>query len=263
MANEVVRLKSIPLWRPRWGEAQLRKRAKESPRAYKRGFELKAFSDSESTFPSFGKCEIPGLVLGDVQRKNWPCVLGVDPAGKKRLGNAIVAVKVDPVTRRRFPVEVRYGAWRSSETADHIEDMNRAHNPTVIMVENNAYQQALIDWVGDSKGRYSYWMKLEAVTTTDGLKADAELGLPGLEVEFAHEAWCFPKSEYEGAGQDDEDPKRAAWARLAYEFRYHPIASTSDGVMATWFARQGIEMYAGLILGGMDAAGDFSDLNAR
>lgn len=258
---EVIPLRPIPLWAEEWNAERLRARAAESPRAFERGFRMRAHSDAESTFPSFQKCERPGLVLGDLIRNSWPAFVGVDLAGRKRPGNAIVTVKVDPVSRRRYPVDVRYGAWRSSETARQIEDVNRQFRPIVIMVENNGYQQALIDWVADQKSQFSYWSKVEATTTTDGKKGDAYLGLPGLEVEFHNESWCFPLSEYEGATGDDADARRAAWARLAYEIKYHPIASTSDGLMALWMARQGIESFSGLALSSQ--SGDFSDFNAR
>lgn len=249
-----VQLRPIPLWDKtpdgsKWNKEALLKRYLSGRRSFERGFRQKAFVEGESTFPSFAKCEVPGISLGEIARSpNWPKVTGVDLSSKKRPGNAIITVAVNPANRRRFPVDIRFGAWRSSETAKQIQIVNQLYNPIAIMVEDNSYQEALIDWVTDSKDRYSFWMKVEPTTTTGETKADPEKGLPALEVEFSNGGWCFPLSEYEGASTEDEDPKRAAWARLSQEFSFHPIAATSDGVMAAWFARQGIELFTGLSL---------------
>lgn len=267
MSKISVKLRPIPLWdktpdgKPRWNKENLIKRYKGGPRSFERGFRQKAFTDEESTFPSFKQCEIPGVGIGEIARNpHWPKVTGVDLSSKKRPGNAIVTVAVDPRTRRRFPVDVRYGAWRSSETAQMIQTVDDLYHPTVIMVEDNSYQEALIDWVADSKAKFTFWAKVEPTTTTGEKKADPEKGLPALEVEFFNGGWVFPLSEYENATIEDEDVKRKAWARLAYEFQFHPIASTSDGVMATWFARQGIEIFTGLVLNTNELP---SDLTAR
>jgi len=240
-----IRLKSIPLWVEHWSEESLRKRYSQEPRAFERGFRLKAFSDDEATFPSFSQCEVPGITLGEIQRSNWPKFTGVDLSSKKRPGNTIATVAVDPKTRRRYPIDIRYGAWRSSETAEQIRIVDELFSPMVIMVEDNAYQEALLDWISDDKSRFPYWVKIEATTTTGGRKSDLEKGLPGLEVEFSKKGWAFPLSEYENV-TPDEAPPAGHWARLAQELRHHPIAATSDGVMALWFARQGIELYGGM-----------------
>lgn len=266
--TDAIRLRSIPLWElcagePKWGKAELMKRRSDGPRAFDRGFRMQAFSDDEATFPSFKDCEVPGVSIGDLTRSGWPKFTGVDLSGKKRPGNAIVTVAVDPSSRRRFPVDVRFGKWSSSELAQQLNDVDQTFNPVVVMVENNGYQQALIDWVEAEKDKYRFWMKLEPTTTTEGNKADAAIGLPGLEIEFKNRAWVFPLSEYEGAGLQDEDPRRRHWARLAAEFRFHPIASTSDGVMATWFARQGIAIYGGLAFEAQGAGHDLSNMTTR
>jgi hypothetical protein len=253
-----VKLKPIPLWRGHWGEQALRKRCSENERAFNRGFRLQAFSDDEATFPSFKGCRVPGIVLGDIIRNNrWPAFTGVDLSGKKRPGNCIFTAKVDPTTRRRYPVDVRFGKWRGSEVCEHLNEIDQQFKPIVIMVEDNAYQESLIDWVSDLKSRFPFWVKVEATTTTGGKKGDAEKGLPGLEVEFKNKAWVVPYSEYEEATRDDPAPA-GHWARWDYEFAQHPIAATTDGVMATWFARQGIEIFGGFGLpeGNAEKLGD-------
>jgi hypothetical protein len=256
-----VRLKSIPLWSPRWSAEALRARYNQDERSFERGFRLRAYSDEEMSFPGFEGCRMLGVSLGDIQRSNWPAYTGVDLSSKKRPGNAIVTIKIDPRTRRRYPVDVRFGAWKSNEVCEQLADVNSAYRPIVIMVEDNGYQAALIEWAQAWKGANDFWMKLEPITTTSETKTNAELGLPALQVEFKNKAWVVPYSEYEHATREDKGPP-GQWARWDYEFRNHPLATTSDGVMATWFARQGVELYGGAT-GEASDGGSLGDIHAR
>ena len=257
-----VQLRPIPLCSegPVWGEAELRKRHAENERSFDRGFRLRAYSDDEATFPSFKKCRQSGIVLGDIQRNDaWPAFVGVDLSSKKRAGNAISVIRVDPARRYRYPVDIRFIAKPGPEVCDAIAEVDALYKPVVVMVEDNGYQDTIMDWIGDQKARFPFWLKVEPTQTTSGRKGDAERGLPGLEVEFKNGAWAFPYSEYEGASRD-EPGARGAWARLDYEFNFHPIASSDDGVMSVWFARQGIEQFGGF---GVAGAASVGNLNVR
>jgi hypothetical protein len=251
-------LTPITLWKEKWPREALIDRHNFDPRSFERGFRQNVLSEGDATFPAFEKCRQP-IVLGEILRNNWPTVVGVDLSGKKRPGNAIVAVKVEPITRRRYPVAVQFGAWKGSELCERLQALDDLLHPIVFMVEDNGYQESLIDWVSDQKQRFRFWMKVEPTTTTGGKKASAELGLPALQVEFHHDAWVVPYLEYEGA-TPDEDGQRGWWARWDREFALHPVAANTDGVMATWFARQGIENFIGEFREDIDSIGD---LNAR
>ena len=242
-----------------WDEKALRKRHHGGERSFDRGFRLRAFSDDEATFPSFPLCLVPGVGIGDIQRSAWPKFTGVDLSSSKRPGNAIVTVAVDPVNRRRYLIDARVGAWRSNETCEQIGIVNSLYKPTVIMVEDNGYQEALIEWAVAKKSENPWWMKVEGCTTTGPSKKSLEVGLPVLQVEFERKGWVFPLSEWEGATVEDPAP-RGHWARLEQEFKFHPIAATSDFVMSTWFARQGIELFGNLELDATDA---LADINVR
>jgi len=228
-----------------WDEQALRARHRQGERAFERGFRMKAFTEGEATFGAVDRCVVPGVLLGTYQRSTWPKFTGVDLSSSKRPGNSIATVCVDPDTKRRYLIDIRFGAWRSNETCEQISIVNSIYRPTVIMVEDNGYQEALIDWALAYKGDNQWWVKVEGCTTTGQSKKSQEIGLPVLQVEFERRAWVFPLSEWEGATPED-DPPRGHWARLHQEFKFHPIAATSDGVMATWFARQGIELHGGL-----------------
>lgn len=255
-----VRLRPIPLFEPKWDKSALQKREHDEPRSFERGFRLRAYSDEEMSFPDYQYCRVPGFSLGEIARASrWPAFTGVDLSGKKRPGNCIFTARVDPATRRRYPVDVRFIKGKMNEVCDQLTAVDDLYSPVVVMVEDNGYQAAIIEHAETDKSRYHWWLKVEPTTTTSETKASAELGLPVLQTEFKHRSWVFPYAEYEQARPDDPPPA-GHWARLDYELRNHPLAATSDGVMALWFARQGMELFAGAFAGG---TGDLSDLGHR
>ncbi len=228
-----------------WNKEALKRRFAQGERAFARGFFLKAYSDEEATFPSYPKCRIPGVTVGELARSNWLKVSGVDLSSAKRPGNCILTAAVEPGTHRRFVLDVRYGAWKSNETCEQITIVDNLFRPSLIMVEDNAYQTALVDWALADKEKHPWWMKVDPTTTTGPSKKSQKIGLPALQIEFDRGGWVFPLSEWEGATKEDPPP-RGHWARLDSEMRFHPIAEHSDGPMALWFARQGIVMHGGL-----------------
>lgn len=238
-----IKLRPAPLWRERGFTPEFFRKMQTSPRAevaaaYNRGYRLVAINDSDKTFPHYPNCRRRGVVLGDILRNGWPTFTGVDLSGSKRKGNAIVTVAVDPYSKVRYVVDVRMGAWRSSETAVQISIVYEQFHPKAIFVEDNGYQEALIDWM--KVAGLSCWPIVEPTTTTGYTKHSSELGLPALDIEFKNEAWVIPWSEFEGASPEDPG-QRGMWARLDVELANHPFAATADGTMATWFARQAID----------------------
>ncbi len=106
--------------------------------------------------------------------------------------------------------------------------MRDKHNAGFVVVENNAYQQALIDWmktIGSNVNIIPF--------TTGKQKADEFLGLPGLAAEFANGLWEIPFSEEHGpVGLGCTCGK----CMLIAELEEHPFGDC-DTVMAIWFAR--------------------------
>lgn len=250
-----VKLRPIPLWEEGgWNRKALqRKKANTPPSSFARGWWLLAADEGDYTFPGFRDCYTPGLPLGLIQRRHdWPTVTGVDLSGKKRPGNAIVTVRVDPTTQRRYPVDLRAGAWRSHETVAQLAEVNATFGPSVIKVEDNGYQESLIDWIEVT--RADFWHKVEATTTTGATKHSEEVGLQALQVEFQNHAWVIPSDEFE-SHPPGHMTKGCMWCRWAHEFTQHPLAQSSDFVMATWFARQGIEQI-GFTIGAEDLPPD-------
>lgn len=209
---------------------------------FNRGYRMQPINEGDLKFPSFKKCCRPLPVpLGDIHRQRLPAYVGVDLSSPTRPGNAIAVAGLEPRTQRRVLLEILFGNWTSPQTAGVLADVNSRHNVQFIQVENNAYQQSLVDWIRQSKTGVSndYWMKVEAFTTGSN-KAHPEYGLPGLEVEFANDGWTFPYQEWEG-----HDPScQCNWDRLEREFSMYPQGATTDGIMAVWFARDAINKWA-------------------
>jgi hypothetical protein len=122
------------------------------------------------------------------------------------------------------------------------------------MVENNAYQQSLVDWIRHGTRDYSFWVKVESFTTGKN-KADPHYGLPSLEIEFKHKAWSIPSSKFEG----HPATCMCGWCHWVREFTQYPMGATWDGVMASWFAREAIDKWGGT---GASAT-SVGDLNSR
>lgn len=252
--NHAVRLPSLPPW-DHWNTERLREKQREDPRAFARGFQMRAFDDTERMFPSFETCYAHGVVTGEVARRGWPVFIGVDLAGPKRPGNVIFAAAMDPATQRRYPLEILAGAWTSPETAQHLHDVHSRHpNVRYVMVENNGYQQAIIDWIKQSPRDHSFWFKIEAFTT--GVNKHApQVGLPSLEVEFKNKAWVIPADEFEG----HPITCRCGWCTWVRETRDYPMGAQTDTVMAMWFCREAIARWGV----GSARSIDLGDLNTR
>lgn len=227
--------KNLPLWEERWGREALIARCTDiGIRSFGRGFRQRAFSPSDRVFPSFEKCVLRGCNPWGIATPQWKFVSGVDLSTNAREGNVIATTAVDPVSGLRVPVDLRIGDWSSPQTAQEILSVWKTFQPEVILVENNAYQQSLVDWIKHTCGRTD--VPIKPFTTTRN-KVDPDMGLPALEVEFFNEAWrfCLPNHLYpcrENAGQ------KCNWCRLYDEFSSYPASATSDVVMACWFCRQ-------------------------
>jgi hypothetical protein len=109
-------------------------------------------------------------------------------------------------------------------------DAYNAHRHQIIVVENNAAQDAIVQWALE-KGHAS--MPLMPFVTGKQ-KVDPMIGLPGMEVEFANGSWVVAMGNAEH--EPDCQCGFCVWKR---EMGSHPVGETADTVMASWFAREG------------------------
>lgn len=217
---------TIPLW-DKWGKLALMKRRGEiGSRSFARGFRQETLDDASRTFPSVAQCGEDDLRPLEYMSPHWPIFTGVDLSSDKRPGNAIVSIAQRPSDRKRLVVSVRTGLWTSPELWRELEEEERRFRPVVFMAENNAYQGALLEWGREKNAS----LPVEGFTTGTN-KADPVMGLRGIEVEFENEAWIIPRPSHALDCECD-------WCRLWMELTGHPIAESTDIVMALWFARE-------------------------
>lgn len=216
---------TIPLWEYWNKQNLLKKQASIGKRAFNRGFRQIALSDEDRTFPNSEMIFNMGLDKSIIQR-DWPRVIGIDPFGQWVV---LFVIAINPINRMRFVVDIVRGKFKPSETVEQILTLNNQHRPQIIVCENNASQEAIIQWASE-KGHAD----LPIVPFTTGKqKADIAFGLPSIDVEFSNGAWCVPCKDI---NLSDNENTINIWRN---ELLNHPIGETADTVMAMWFAREG------------------------
>ena len=250
-----------PVWPEMWSRERLLLRRKEiGLRAFARGFHLRAISEEDQLFKSIALCLRPDLNMNDVD-PSWPRYTGVDVGHSKRKAGmkasrqekpytVIFTIALDP-DKRRWPVSILRGHYSGPDTGRRVIEVNETHRPEVIMVEANAYQLTLLEWIRGVGGDAAIPLK---PFTTGANKADEQIGLPGLAAEFDNQAWVIPTN---GLEVDDlEDAWPTAWWAWYVEMRGYPGASLTDTVMACWFAREAVRLRGGpaVMVGSEDKA---------
>lgn len=180
--------------------------------------------------------------------KNYPRYTGVDLGiGKTSDAKPSVIFTVavadgsdkDIPEGTRIVVDIRKGNWNSPDTARQLVEMYTDLHPVLIKVENNYYQQALIDWIGDIQG---IDLPLRG-HFTGGQKLHHEHGIPLLAAEFERDRWVIP---YKDKHSETCPCFTCEWIREMLD--YSIGAKSTDLVMACWFAQRGIketEMHSG------------------
>jgi hypothetical protein len=215
----------ISLWDAVWSKPALIQRYNEiGQRAFDRGYRQNAISDDDRTFPSsesiFDYNTPPGFTPAF-----WPRITGVDPFGQAVV---IFTIALNPYSMQRVVVDVKRGKWQPNRAKAEIIDAAIKNKSQFVICENNAAQNAIVQWVGESlKG-----IPIIPFTTTS-IKHHLELGLPSVEIEMANGLWTCP---YQGIDELDSENSINIWRR---ELRSHPVAEAEDTIMAMWFAREG------------------------
>lgn len=228
--KEIPITETIPLW-ARWNRDALLDRLKEiGETAFNRGYRNIAYADDDLMFREIDKAIIVGRTWKDYVRASHPIYAGVDLAGDKRKGNAIVIIGVEPGTQIRTLIDVHRGAWKSTEVADRLVALHDGYKFNVVKVENNAYQQSIIDWMTKSK----YQAVPISAHTTGMNKSHPEFGLPSMAVELERGMWRIPREKEHAI-----DCQCGVCSFLS-EARSYPLGKDADTVMAWWFAREAI-----------------------
>ena len=218
----------IPLWNAKWDKKALVNRYQEiGSRAFNRGFRQIALSDEDMTFPSYKTIFKYGVNASDIIRPEWPRFGGMDPFGQ----NVVIFILARSPEGIKYVVDIRCGKWSPTKSVEELIDACQTHQPQIMVVENNAAQEAIRQWALEKGARDLPLMPF----TTGQQKANPVMGLPGLEVEFENKAWIV------AMGDKPHDPDcRCNLCGFKHELSQHPTGKAADIVMAAWFAREGV-----------------------
>ena len=160
-------------------------------------------------------------------------VIGVDLSGKKRAGTSFTVIGSDG--RQKVRLLTKVGKYTSPQTAHQIKLLHDTFNPTIIGVENNAYQDSLREWIQEmgksGKPGYEFWMKVKGLHTGKN-KIDEEVGLPHLETQFSNRGYRILMPFKKG---DHSLVCKCSYCREQTEFETYPHTS-ADTVMSFWIA---------------------------
>lgn len=230
---------SIPLW-DRWNEAKLKERfAAIKSRAFNRGYRQQAISDEDRTFAHSPGIFNYDLDVVDIVRPDWPRYAGCDPFGQW----VVIFIAARSPDGKRVLVDIiRLRKGAPSATVEELWRAFQVHRFQVLNLENNAAQQAIQEWLLE---------KHRDIPTkgfmTGAHKADPNVGLPSLDVEFENGSWIIPAKRI----KKHEPGCDCALCALRNELFSHPVSATEDCIMAMWFCREAIRE------GGMDLGIDF------
>lgn len=231
--RHVIDNEHTPIWPSKWSREKLLARLADiGTGAYARGFQCRAISDDDMIFGSIENCLDYGLIVSDIPG-DWPCYGGVDLAigkGNDSARSVIITLAVNPNTRQKYLKEIRSGRWSSPDTARQAIAAFQQHKHRIMFVENNAYQEAFVQWLAemDDTGLRHHVKSF----TTGKNKADDTIGLPGMAVEVENHAFVLPHG-----GRAYTPDCLCEVCELIKEMKYYP-AQFKDRVMALWFANE-------------------------
>lgn len=230
---------NIPLW-SKWNKEALTLKEQEvGTREFARGWRQRALSDEEALFKEsfIRQCisesdtlHFPGpYKLKDKFPRSYKVFMGVDLAiaASKSKGDYFTITTI--VTDKDVYKKQIVGFYRSrgmtfNAQINKIEDLADFYGPHKIFVENNAYQEAIVQELKRTTD-----LPVEPFTTHAINKFDLEDGLPRLSVDFEKGKWVIPYG--------DELTKELMNV-LINELLAYPIAAHDDSIMSLWFAHK-------------------------
>jgi hypothetical protein len=137
-------------------------------------------------------------------------------------------------------LDVRRGMWTSPDTARQLVETYDEYHQDEIRVENNYYQQALLDWLETMDGVY---LPLKG-HYTGSQKMDPDMGIPLLAAEFERGQWWVPRLNEH---LPDCSCGTCIWIREMISF-YPGTTEGTDALMASWMSQRAAkqsESYSG------------------
>jgi len=234
---EIGTVFALPLW-SKWPSAVLRQEYRKGAWTFDLGFRQRARSDESRLF-DISPLVRSGVFVKDLVPGGSPIFGGYDPAGEKRVGNALVTVAAVNGGALRVITNIRLWKGRYTETAAEIAMADELYRYTLLVVENVSLQGAIIELI-----RFRA-PTIPIVGYQTGMqKSHPELGLPGLGEEIKAGLWALCVDDDYGTGSPivaHEPGCECPYHVFLADLNGYPAESrTYDALMACWFARQGV-----------------------
>lgn len=233
----------LPLWSAQWPKAALIQKFRMiHKRAFDQGFRMKSYVDGDFMFPHFkvalekGK----GFSIPLTMPPGHAVSMGIDLASHRRRGNGIVVCATSP-GGEKYPLDVRIVRASSPQLAQAVREMAFQWRPSVIIIENNAYQTSFIEWMQAAGEDFPFWDCIVPFFTGSN-KADPEFGLQTLDIEFKNGSWAWPR-ELQPETNEHPPTCECGPCLLCAQISLHPQGDQIDALMAFWFAREGLRRY--------------------
>jgi len=229
-----------PLWPQVWTREKLYQRWKSNTLAFDKGFRQQPIRVENALFP-------PSCFK---QRENWYLTPGSRPPEFALVDDALIKiyagvdisaghsndysvfyfVGVNVETRVRWPIDIIRVKQPSPDVTRLLIKKAELYRPEVIMVESNATQRMLQDWISEVVN-----LPLKPYYT-GSQKHSLTIGVPSLRVELDNNMWAIPT-------WDHSIECNCAWCQWKREVLSFPYIKKDDVVMAWWFAREAIRLY--------------------
>lgn len=238
--NDSIDADFTSIWEDKWPTERLRERYEEiGSRAFDRAFRNKALSDEDTLFPVelIERCYDDTFIFGSIpkyfEEKRIHFFTGVDiAAGKQRTSGAYsVIFTIAWYEGIKVPVSIIRGRFPSPQLSRLIIEEIVKWNPELIFIENNAQQEALIQWINETSPEFINTIPPIKGYYTGVQKFDEQIGLPGIAVEMEQGKWIIPDPTSHGKC-------KCSLCTWINEMSEYPIGKYSDTVMAMWFSRE-------------------------
>lgn len=228
------------MWKSRWSyETLMKLKGAMGSLAFNQAYQNEALSAEDAVFKSewLQDAKRKGMqrtLINNLDYAKWDMgklvvTAGVDLAISQKKESDFTAMAVIGQTRDgvKIPLWLSREKLTPAQTKSHIIALSERYNPDLIIVENNAYQEALRRDLADTTS-----LPVKGYTT-GGEKYDVDIGINSLAVEFENGKWILPYSS--------SDPYTIQMIDVLVDglLRF-PSGHTEDLVMALWFANTGL-----------------------
>jgi len=234
-------LLGTPTWPEKWSEENVNRALVKcgGRRIFDRQYMLSALPGEDLLFSEeairmaklesydFSTWDQPGSPV----KPDWPRYLGVDLASSLSSRGAFTVLftcAVDPDTQCRYPINIVRKKMKFPDVVRSIVAQYERFRHTRIIVENNAFQEAVVTQLGEDRKD----MPLKGQMTGNN-KWDANIGLPGLAAKMENGGWRIPWRGGNAVHQD-ELGHNCVLCEYVRELTQAPFSATSDILMAMW-----------------------------